>query len=406
MIWNGARSRMIARRFCMKGLLTMARKIGFALVLAIAAAAGVFFFVVPSRVDRSLNKIVPHAPYEVSEEAQALHESLRLADLHDDALLWDRDFSKRQTRGHTDAPRLIEGGYRLQILAAVTKTPKNMNYDQNSGDTDNITLLTIAQRWPVKTWSSLAERALHIARRAHEAERRSSGAVAIIRSKEDLRERMEAEGLAVILATEGAHPLEGDLENIDRLYDAGYRVLGLQHFFDNELGGSLHGASHRGLTEFGRKAVAAAQEKGMIIDIAHSSEAVVRDVLAISSAPIIVSHTGLRGNCDSPRNLPDELMIETAAKGGLIGVGFWDGAVCDPSVPSIARAIAYAVDLVGADHVALGSDYDGATTVPFDASEAAALTQALLNEGLDAATIKAVMGETAIRFFEENLPEK
>lgn len=384
----------------------MIRVIGAVAAIIAVIGAVIFFFVVPGRVDRSLNKIVPHAPYEIGDAAKALHATLRLADLHDDALLWDRDFSKRQKRGHTDAPRLIDGGYRLQVLAAVTKTPKKMNYDKNAGDTDNITLLTIAERWPVGTWSSLADRALHIARRAQAAERRSSGAIALILTADDLRGRMAANGLGVILATEGAHPLEGDLSNIDRLYAAGYRVLGLQHFFDNELGGSLHGVSHEGLTEFGRKAVAAAQAKGMIIDVAHSSEAVVRDVLAIATAPVIVSHTGLRGHCDSPRNLPDELIKEVTAKGGIIGVGFWDGAVCAPTVQSIAGAIAYAIGLVGADHVALGSDFDGATTVPFDASEAAVLTQALLDEGLDEATIRAAMGENAIRFFEENLPEK
>ena len=384
----------------------MFRIIGVVAAILAVVGGAVFFLVVPGRVDRSLNKVAPHTPYEIGAEAAALHATLRLADLHDDALLWDRDFSRRQARGHTDAPRLIAGGYRLQILAAVTKTPKKMNYDKNAGDTDNITLLTIAQRWPVGTWSSLAERALHIAKRAEEAEQRSSGAIAVIRTADDLRARLATDGLGVILATEGAHPLEGDLANVDRLYDAGYRVLGLQHFFDNELGGSLHGVSRGGLTEFGRAAVAAAQAKGMMIDVAHSSEAVVRDVLAISSAPVIVSHTGLRGHCDSPRNLPDDLMTEIALKGGLIGVGFWDGAVCAPTIQSIAAAIAYAVRLVGADHVALGSDFDGATTVPFDASEAAALTQALLNEGLDEATIRAAMGENAIRFFEENLPGK
>ena len=99
-------------------------------------------------------------------------------------------------------------------------------------------------------------------------------------------------------------------------------------------------------------------------------------------------------------------MTEIAARGGLIGVGFWDGAVCAPTLSSIAAAIAYAVGLVGDDHVALGSDFDGATTVPFDASEAAALTDALLNAGLDEAAIRSAMGENAIRFFEENLPKE
>jgi len=382
----------------------MFRIAAFFVAALVAIGASVLFFIVPERVDQSLNKIVPHKPYEISAESKALHQSLRLADLHDDALLWDRDFSKRQKRGHTDAPRLIEGGYRLQVLAAVTKTPKKMNYDRNAGDTDDITLLTIAQRWPPRTWSSLTERALHMARRAEDAERRSLGAVAIVRTSSDLGRKMAGDGLAVILATEGAHPLEGKLVNIDRLYAAGYRVLGLQHFFDNELGGSLHGVSHGGLTEFGRAAVARAQAKGMIIDVAHSSEAVVHDVLAMTAAPIIVSHTGLRGHCDSPRNLPDELIKEIAEKGGLIGVGFWEGAVCSPTAASIAAAILYAVNLAGAGHVALGSDFDGATTVPFDASETAALTDALLDAGLDETAIRAVMGENAIRFFEANLP--
>ena len=383
----------------------MARMIGLALAAALIAGLLVFFFVLPARIDRSMNQIVPHAPYEIGAEAKALHATLRLADLHDDALLWDRDFLKRNGRGHTDAPRLIDGGYRLQVLAAVTKTPKNLNYDRNSGDSDNITPLVIAQRWPAKTWTSLAERALHIAARADRAEAQSGGAVRVIRTRRDLEAGIADGGLNLILGTEGAHPLEGNLENLDRLYDAGYRILGLQHFFDNELGGSLHGVSGAGLTDFGRAAVLAALGKGMILDVAHSSEAVVRDALALTAAPVIVSHTGFRGHCDSPRNLPDALMKEIAARGGLIGVGFWDGAVCEASVEEIAEAMVYAVDLIGAERVALGSDFDGATTVPFDASEAAVLTEALLKAGLDEAAIRAVMGENAIRFFSERLPE-
>lgn len=377
---------------------------GIILAASAVIGAAIFFLIVPKRVDRSLNQIIPHAPYQISDEARALHAGLRLADLHDDALLWDRDFLKRQARGHTDAPRLIQGGYRLQVLAAVTKTPKNLNYDRNTGDTDNITPLVIAERWPVKTWSSLAGRAIHIAHMLQRYEERSGGEVRLVRTGADLARRIEEPGLNVILATEGAHPLEGDLANIDRLYDAGFRILGLQHFFDNELGASLHGVSGGGLTEFGRAAVHAAEEKGMIIDVAHSSEAAVRDVLSMTKDPLIVSHTGLRGHCDSPRNLPDDLMKEIASRGGLIGVGFWGGAVCEATVASIAGAIAYAIDLVGAEHVALGSDFDGATTVPFDASEAAALTDGLMSAGVDDAAIRAVMGENAIRFFAENLP--
>ncbi|MFN0023599.1 MAG: dipeptidase [Parvularculaceae bacterium] len=373
--------------------------------LLLAAAAGIFFFVIPGRIDEGMNAVVPHAPYAISDEAAALHRSLRVADLHNDALLWDRDFLKRHARGHSDAPRLAEGRFRLQVLSSVTKTPRNLNYGENDGSSDNITPLVIAQRWPIKTWTSLAGRALHHAALAASAAARSNSAVAVVRTRSDLAVALDGGALAVILATEGAHPLEGELANIDRLYDAGFRMLGLQHFFDNELGGSLHGVSNGGLTDFGRAAVIAAAEKGMILDVAHSSEAVVRDVLAITTGPLVVSHTGMRGHCENDRNFSDDLMREIAGRGGLVGIGFWDGAVCEANVPSIAAAIAYAIETLGVAHVALGSDYDGATTVPFDASEIAALTDALLKAGVSEAGIRAVMGENAIRFFAEHLPE-
>ncbi|MCA8890171.1 MAG: membrane dipeptidase, partial [Parvularculaceae bacterium] len=264
--------------------------------------------------------------------------------------------------------------------------------------------LTIAQRWPPRTWSSLLERAVYQSEKLHHAQAASGGRLNIIRTKSDLDSALAGDAVAAILATEGAHPLEGKLENLDRLYIAGYRVLGLHHFFDNELGGSLHGQSGAGLTDFGRAVVIAAEDKGMVIDLAHSSEAVVRDVIDLARTPLIVSHTGLKGDCDNARNIDDALMRDIADRGGLIGVGFWDGAVCETSLQAVVDAIVYAVGLVGADHVALGSDFDGATTTPFDASEMAALTHALMAAGLDEATIAAVMGENQIRFFTERLP--
>lgn len=382
----------------------MKRAAIIAAILAAAAGAVFFFFVLPAKVDAAINRVAPHEPYRAGEAAARLRAELRLADLHADSLLWSRDLLKRHRRGHVDLPRLEDGGYRLQVFAAVTKTPKNLNYDRNTADTDDITLLAIAQRWPPQAWTSLLARALHQARRLDRAAARSRGALVLARDRRGLEAALAAGAVAGILATEGAHPLEGEIGNVDRLYDAGYRVLGLHHFFDNELGGSLHGVSKAGLTEFGRAALARAEEKGMVIDVAHSAPAVVRDVLAAASGPVIVSHTGLKGHCDNARNLSDDLLSAIAAKGGLVGVGFWDGAACATSLDAVADAIVYAVGLLGADHVALGSDFDGATTTPFDASQTAPLVDALLARGLDAATIGKVMGENQIRFFLERLP--
>jgi microsomal dipeptidase-like Zn-dependent dipeptidase len=142
----------------------------------------------------------------------------------------------------------------------------------------------------------------------------------------------------------------------------------------------------------------------MIVDIAHASPAMVAEVLALSSSPTILSHGGLKGACRTPRNLPDELMQAFAARGGLLGIGYWDGAVCDPTPEGVVRSIRFAIDLLGVDHVALGSDYDGTVATTFDTSELAVLTDTMLRSGFTEDEIRKVMGENVKRFLLENLP--
>lgn len=381
------------------------------LLAGILVLAGVFMFaILPPRVDNSMNVVRPHSPYEISDRAAALHAELRVADLHSDMLLWMRDPRRRHDRGHTDLPRLREGNVALQVFASVTKTPANQNYDSNTADSDNITPLAIFQRWPVDTWTSIFARARYHARRLQRLEARSGGQLIFVRTRGDLERAMAAREndpavMAAILATEGGHPFEGELENIDRLHAEGYRLIGLQHFFDNELGGSLHGVSGDGLTPFGRAAVQRSLDLGMMIDVAHSSHQVVRDVLDMTDRPLIVSHTGIFSHCETQRNLPDALMRRIADEGGLIGIGFWSDVTCDDSPEGVARTILAAVDVVGIDHVALGSDYDGTITASFDASELSVLTDRLLDLGMSDAHVRQVMGENTIRFFLENLPE-
>lgn len=377
--------------------------------LLMAAAIGIFG-ILPAKLDRDMNAVTAHEPYVISAEATALHDSLRVADLHSDMLLWMRDPNSWNDRGHTDLPRLRAGHVALQVFSSVTKTPADMNYDHNTADSDNITPLAIVQLWPLDTWTSIYARAQYHARRLTRLATLSHGEFVVARTREDLASALERRAsdpdvLVGILATEGGHPFEGDLENIDRLYEEGYRMIGLQHFFDNELGGSLHGVSNAGLTDFGRAAVARIVERGMIIDLAHSSEAVVRDVLDITDVPLVVSHTGIHGHCAAKRNIADDLMSEVAARGGVIGIGFWEDVTCDDSPAGVAVTIMAAIDLLGLEHVALGSDYDGGITATFDASEYAVLTDRLLAAGLSEADIRAVMGENTIRFFMENLPE-
>lgn len=141
-----------------------------------------------------------------------------------------------------------------------------------------------------------------------------------------------------------------------------------------------------------------------MIDVSHSSENVVRETLEIATRPLIVSHTGIRGHCDTHRNISDELMVEIARRGGLIGIGYWDAAICDYSPEGIANALEAAVALVGPDHVALGSDFDGAVATKIDASQMVLITDALLKLGMDDNTIRKVMGQNQIDFFLRHLP--
>ena len=134
------------------------------------------------------------------------------------------------------------------------------------------------------------------------------------------------------------------------------------------------------------------------------AQAMVEDVLALSSAPVILSHGGLKGVCDTERNLSDALMKRFASNGGLIGIGYWDAAVCDASPEGIVRSIRYAIDLLGVDHVALGSDYDGAVHAPFDTSELSVLTEVMLQSGFSEEEMRKVLGENAKHFLLENLP--
>ncbi|WP_164155905.1 dipeptidase, partial [Sandarakinorhabdus rubra] len=206
-----------------------------------------------------------------------------------------------------------------------------------------------------------------------------------------------------LLSTEGGQNLEGEIANVKRLHDAGFRMLGLVHFFDNDLGGSMRGEKKGGLTRFGAAVVKEAEARGMIIDLAHSSAATFADVLKIATRPVVVSHGGVKATCDTPRNLTDDQLRALAANGGMIGIGYWDAAVCAPTPQATAKAILHAVSVAGIDHVGLGSDYDGATTVGFDTAHIDAVTAALLAAGMSEADIANVMGGNAARLLAAGL---
>ena len=379
----------------------MGRKITLGLLALIIVAVAAFFALAPGIVERGMNQVVG-GPWPVSERAKALHATLFVADLHGDTLLWQRDFDAAATRGQVDLPRLRAGNVGLQILSSVTKTPKDQNYESNSGDTDNITLLAVVQLQPVRTWGSLIERSLWHADKLRRAAERAPQ-IRIVRTQRDLA-ALRHGVTGTLLSVEGAHNLEGSLANLDRLYDAGFRMVGLTHFFDNELAGSMHGVAKTGLTPFGLRAVRAMEARGIVVDVAHCSHACFADVMRFATRPVVVSHGGVKATCNTNRNLTDDELRALAKNGGVIGIGYWDAAVCAPTPAATARAIVHAARVAGVDHVGLGSDFDGSVTTGFDTAQLVVMTQALIDAGLSDGDIAKVMGGNVRRLLGAGLP--
>jgi microsomal dipeptidase-like Zn-dependent dipeptidase len=377
-------------------------------VLIVGALLGLA--IVPGIVERGQNKILTPPPYNVSPDARGFHGTLFVADLHADALLWNRNLLRYGTYGHVDVPRLALGGVALQVFSVVTQVPGGQNYDSNELRSDLITPLALLQRWPVAAWSSPKARALYQAEQLHALAARAGGRFRVIETTAALdqfvaQRRADAQLVAGLLAIEGLQALEGQMANLDALRAAGFRMMGLTHFFDNQLGGSAHGTRKGGLTEFGRQVVRRLEEHRIIVDLAHASPQMIDDVLAMATRPLVVSHTGLKGACEHIRNLSDDHARRIAATGGVIGIGYWDAATCDVSVAGIVRAIRYAVGVVGADHVGLGSDFDGSTTTPFDTSGVPLITAGLRGAGVADADIAKIMGGNALRVLRASLPK-
>lgn len=364
-----------------------------------------------SLADRWLNDVTLEPPYEASDEATALHESLTIIDLHADPLLWERDLLSRNNRGHVDLPRLQEGNVTLQVFGVVTGVPFPIGLENNKDSGDLITLLASLQNWPEETHDSRLQRALYQARKLQERVSESNGAMQMILDRHDLEDLMikrqrGERNIGALLSLEGAHALEGKPENINILYDAGFRMLGLVHLFDNEMAGSSHGVEQHGLTDSGRDMLKRALSLDMIIDVAHASPQTLDEVLEIVDRPVVASHGGVRATCDTARNLSDRHIKSIAAKGGIIGIGIYKYATCGKTMKDTVRAMQHVVDLVGIKYVALGTDFDGATETMVDSTGLVLLTEELQKAGFSANDIKAIMGENALRVFRNTLPVK
>lgn len=386
----------------------MSRKQRALAVLAPALVA--LFFFLPAIVERLGNPVRNKGPYRASRAAAELIAASQPVDLHADPLLWGRDLLQRGTRGSVDLPRLREAGLLLQVFGIVTQAPRKMLLLGNSiDDADLVTPLSVISLWPWRTWTSRRERALFLAERMRDTVARSQGDLRLVLTRADLEALLAARArgehvMGALLALEGSQALEGRLDAVDALYDAGVRMMAPTHFVDTEVAGSAHGTARGGLSALGLAWLAKLEAKHIVVDLAHASPQTVSEVLAHATRPVVVSHTGIKATCDNPRNLSNEQLQALARNGAVIGIGYWETAVCGNGAPAIAHALRTAADLIGPQHLSLGSDFDGAVPEPFDVTALPLIVDALRVEKFSDDEIRGILGANALRVLLQTLP--
>jgi membrane dipeptidase len=382
-----------------------------AILIAIAALGGAALLTrrfAAALIERSFNRVLLHPPYAPDAQSQAIHQRAFIADLHADSLATGRNLLFRSTRGHVDLPRLLDGNVGLQVFGVVTKSPSGQNVHATSEGLDMLTGAAVISGWPRRAWGNLLERALYQAARLRCFAEQSQGRLVLVGNQLDLqnllaRRAAGERAVGAFLGLEGVHALRGQIANLERLFTVGFRMIGMTHFFDNQAGGSAHGLSGAGLTDFGCQVVRQAQERGMLVDLAHASPQMMRDVLKMTRSPVVVSHTGVRATLDTPRNLDDDQLRAIAANGGVIGIAVFQTALGGSDLSATARAMRHVADLAGVDCLALGTDFDGGVTTFTDASGLPLLTAALLREGFSEEEVLKILGGNFLRVLKQIL---
>jgi membrane dipeptidase len=369
---------------------------------------------------------------DVAERARAIHFSSIVVDTHDDTtqrfLSGGFDLGKRNPDGHVDIPRMREGGMNAIFFS-----------------------IWIDGR---TTGAAAVQKALDQIDLVRDNVRKYPNDIVLARTAEDVR-RAHAQGkIAALMGVEGGHMMGNDLHVLRIFADLGVRYMTLTHFYNDEWADSSTAKpEHNGLTDFGKEVVREMNRQGILVDISHVSDKTFYDALAVSKAPLIASHSSCRALCNHVRDMTDDMIKALAAKGGVIQINyersFIDQAYKDASEKVSGDVVAmfdtlkkecggddscitkkldeqqkkltaegklphvswerivdhidHAVKLVGADHVGLGSDFDGATMPEGmeDCSKLPKITEALLRKGYSEEDIRKILGGNTLRVMEQ-----
>jgi membrane dipeptidase len=369
----------------------------------------------------------------ISERAKKIHFSSIIVDTHDDTTqrLLDPSFdlAARHPDGSIDIPRMREGG--LGAIFFSIWIPSKV------------------------TGPQAVQRALDQIDAVQETVRKHPKDLVLATTADEIHKAHAQNKIAALMGVEGGHMIGSDLAVL-RLYAAlGVRYMTLTHSGNDEWAdSSTDKPAHNGLTDFGKDVVREMNRLGVIVDISHVSDKTFYDALEVSKAPLFASHSSCRAICDAPRNMTDQMIKDLAAKGGVVQINYHVGFLsqefrnaekADPKIndaisaevtkrcgaenegcmliegdkitrefvaqgrlprvdfTKIIEHIDHAVKLVGADHVGLGSDFDGAN-MPFGMEDVTMLrkvTEALLQKGYSEGDVKKILGENTLRVMSE-----
>lgn len=325
-----------------------------------------------------------HANTNVNFALQTVHRRSFFIDLHNDVMELAIDgyqLGVRHTTHHSDLPRFRDGGVDAQMFSIWV--------DPN--------------RFP----STPYQQAIQIIDSFAMQVGRYSASFAQARTSTEIQQANAAGKLAGILGVEGGHAIQNDINNLISLYQRGARYLTIT--WNNSTAWATAAAdplsATRGLSDFGRQVIRTMDSLGMIIDVSHTGIKTIEDILATTTHPIIASHSGARALRNHYRNLTDAQLLSIAQRGGVIGVVFYPpflSATSTVTIDTVVRHIEYMKNLVGIDHVAIGSDFDGIEITPVgleDVTKFPALTMALLKRGYTSADIRKLLGENYMRVF-------
>jgi membrane dipeptidase len=320
------------------------------------------------------------------------------ADAHADSLMWNRDLNRASGSGHVDFPRLREAGVSLQCFTVVTR-----GFPFIGG----FPAFALSRGWPTQAlWGEWARCQWQLDRL--DAFCAASGGQA---AKADSRAALEANlaqgRLSAVVGVEGAHALEGRVDRVEALWRRGVRFMSLTHLSNNALGGSSFPLMRpRGLTAHGREVLEEMGRLGMSVDLAHASRRTLEDIFEVSGPRLMCSHTGVRAEGGGWRNLTDEDLRRISERGGVVGIIFATVYLGGKSPDDVVRHIRHALDVMGEDAVALGSDFDGMIPLPRgmrDVRDLHLLVEAMDRSGMAQRQIEKVLGGNWRRYFAETL---